>query len=268
MRSRKRQRSCYHLFPQSQNRLFIHSLSTPAKSIEINQHLQRYAPISWIYLSHSIFEILIRYQIGRLQRDAVLPIACHKGCKAVLVGEKWIVLLLIEGVIHHTAISAAVVNNLVGPTELISSWWVCDDERWILDRSYKLEQPKKVHPAEMFHIGGRSQRNRGCFGGWASTKVRGAQIRSEQTGVTRRPSATRRRASGRWTHTVRWTHCDNWTHADWWTYLARWTHSNNRAYISWRTHRDDRAFVAWWTHDNSRAYISWRTHRDDRAYVT
>ena len=128
--------------------------------------------------------------------------------------------------------------NLVGPTELISSWWVCDDERWILDRSYKLEQPKKVHPAEMFHIGGRSQRNRGCFGGWASTKVRGAQIRSEQTSVTRRLSATRRRASGRWTH------CDNWTYADWWTYLARWTHSNNRAYISWRTHRDDRAFVA------------------------
>lgn len=54
---------------------------------------------------------------------------------------------------------------------------------------YEFEQSKKVHDAEMYPIRGRSQRNRGCFGSWKFTKVRRAQVRSEQAGIAFGPGA-------------------------------------------------------------------------------
>lgn len=90
---------------------------------------------------------------------------------------------------------AAVEDRLIwftaGWAELISCGWVCDQRDRNPNRSgYEFEQPRKAHRAEMFHLAGRSQRNRGCFGESKPTKVgAGAQIRSEQAGVAPGPGA-------------------------------------------------------------------------------
>jgi hypothetical protein len=117
----------------------------------------------------------------------------------------------------------------------------------------------------MFHIGGRSQRNRCCFRRRTSAKVRGAQVRSQQAAITCGPGATLGRARAERASIHGWT-CDRWTRRDGPPYAKRRAPGDHRPYAGRRTCSDDGPHAHGRTFSNNWAYTGrWARGNDQPA---